>query len=133
MQGTVLETVDHHPYLGIELTSNLNWNRYINNVVGNANRILGFLRRNLTNCSELIKNKAYPSFVHPRLEYASAVWDRRPRSNIEGVSTMKVCQICQGMQLSRTRNSYKLTQRAFMANICSAKENFTHINNAQNS
>ena len=59
LDGTVLESVYHHPYLGIELTSNLNWGKHISNIVGKVNRTLGFLRRNLGKCPESVKNQAY--------------------------------------------------------------------------
>ena len=40
LHGTLLESVDHHSYLGIELSSNLDWGKHISNIVGKANRAL---------------------------------------------------------------------------------------------
>ncbi len=42
LNGTTLATVDHHPYLGVELQSNMKWDEHINNIVHKANRVLGF-------------------------------------------------------------------------------------------
>ena len=88
LDGTVLESVHHHPYLGIELTSNLNWGKHISNIVGKANRTLGFLRRNLGKCPESVKNQAYTTLIRPRLEYCSSVWDpytHKQVKDIEGI------------------------------------------------
>ena len=73
--GQTLKSVLHHPYLGVELSNTLDWGHHIDIKVNKANQTLGFLRRNLGNCSELIKDLSYKSLVRPNLEYASTVWD----------------------------------------------------------
>ena len=40
-----------------------------------ANRTLGFLRRNLYQCPQDVKEAAYRGLVCPILEYGSSVWD----------------------------------------------------------
>jgi hypothetical protein len=40
-----------------------------------ANKVLGFLRINISKCPQDIKEKAYLTLVRPHLEYSSAVWD----------------------------------------------------------
>ena len=40
-----------------------------------ANRTLGFLRRNLYQCHQDVKEAAYRGLVRPILEYGSCVWD----------------------------------------------------------
>ena len=47
MNGEILETVKHHPYLGIELNDNLKYNTHIDNITGKASQTLGFIKRNL--------------------------------------------------------------------------------------
>ena len=85
LDETVLESVHHHPYLGIELTSNLNWGKHISNIVGKANRTLGFLRRNLGKCPESVKNQAYTTLIRPRLEYCSRVWDPHTHKQVKDI------------------------------------------------
>ena len=85
LDGTVLESVYHHPYLGIELTSNLNWGKHISNIVGKVNRTLGFLRRNLGKCPESVKNQAYTTLIRPRLEYCSSVWDPHTHKHVKDI------------------------------------------------
>jgi hypothetical protein len=75
MQDTNLELVDHHTYLGVELTSKLNWNLHISNITSKANRTLGLLRRHLHSCKPKIKEVAYKALVRPKLEFCSSIWD----------------------------------------------------------
>ena len=62
-------------YLGLTITSDLNWNKHINNITARANQSLGFVKRNVKTRSRLIKTKVYKALVRPRLEYCSTVWD----------------------------------------------------------
>lgn len=75
IDGVALKTVEHHPYLGVELSKNLDWGHHIHNITGKANQSLGFIRRNLGSCPQNVKEQAYMTLVRPRLEYASSVWD----------------------------------------------------------
>ena len=74
LKGTVLETVSAAPYLGVNISSNLNWHTHIKKTVAKANRSLGFIRRNLKGASQAAKAQAYLSLVRPQLEYCSTVW-----------------------------------------------------------
>jgi hypothetical protein len=47
-EGETLKTVDSATYLGIELTSNLSWEKHITNICNNGIKILGFVKRTLT-------------------------------------------------------------------------------------
>lgn len=73
--STVLQQVSHHPYLGVELSSDLTWKNHIGMISGKAQKILNLLRRHLYNCNKEVKEKAFNSLVRPHLEYSSAVWD----------------------------------------------------------
>ncbi|XP_072030407.1 uncharacterized protein [Amphiura filiformis] len=52
MLGTELKSTDHHPYLGVELASSMDWKHHIQNVSGKAQRTLNFLQRNLYKCPQ---------------------------------------------------------------------------------
>ena len=71
----VLENVDSIKYLGVIITNHLKWNTHITNICTKANRMLGFLRRNLFSCRQDVKEAAYKGLVRPVLEYESSVWD----------------------------------------------------------
>ena len=71
-----------------KLSSNLNWSFHIENIIGKANRSLGFIRRNLYSCPESVKSQAYLTLVRPCLEDACSVWDPHTQKHchdIEGV------------------------------------------------
>ena len=90
MMGQPITSVTRrHKYLGVELDSKLTWNEHISAITGKPNSSLGFLRRNLYNCSEQIKTKAYYSLVRPNLEYACSVWDSHTQKNIQSIQKVQ--------------------------------------------
>lgn len=64
-----------YKYLGVHLTSSLSWVSHIESICSDASRTLGYLRRNLKTASADVKKLAYLTFVRPRLEYASSIWN----------------------------------------------------------
>ena len=84
LEGTVLEIVDSNKYLGVTITHDLRWNTHISNMCTKANRTLGFLRRNLYQCPQDVKEAAHKGRVRPVLEYGSCVWDA---GSVRGSST----------------------------------------------
>ena len=75
LEGTVFENVDSIKYLGVTTTHDLRWNTHISNMCTKANRTLGFLRGNLYQCPQDVKEAAQKGLVCPILEYGSCVWD----------------------------------------------------------
>ena len=75
MDNTLVTPVTHHPYLGIELQSDLRWTTHIQNTTNKAQKTLNMLKRNLKQASTTVKSQAYKTIVRPQLEYASAIWD----------------------------------------------------------
>ena len=47
MHNQKLESVDTAKYLGVNISKDLSWNTYINNITASANRTLGFVKRNV--------------------------------------------------------------------------------------
>ena len=47
LHGQALEAADHTKYLGVDISKDLSWNTHINQITANANRTLGFLKRNI--------------------------------------------------------------------------------------
>ena len=45
--GTVLQETHSHSYLGVEISQDLKWDTHIVNITSSANKINGFIRRNL--------------------------------------------------------------------------------------
>ena len=75
LEGTVLDNVENIKYLGVTITNDLKWNTHVSSICTKANRILGFLRRNLSACPQDVEESAYKGLVRPVLKYGSSVWD----------------------------------------------------------
>ena len=75
LHGQVLESDTSARYLGVDISGSLSWNPHVDRITGNANRTLGFVRRNIKTKMSKVRETAYNTLVRPQLEYASAVWD----------------------------------------------------------
>ena len=58
-QDFPLQSSTTQKYLGIKVTSNLNWNIHINTISTKANKTLGLPRRQFRSCSPATKETAY--------------------------------------------------------------------------
>lgn len=70
-----LPSVGSYKYLGVHISSNLSWNTHVEFVANNANRMLGYLRRNFFDAPSSLKLTLYKTLVRSKLEYACAIWD----------------------------------------------------------
>ena len=75
MEHKPVSDVNHCPYLGVEMQSNMKFDRHIVNMCNKATRTFNMLRRNLHHCSPQIKEISYKALIRPILEYSAAVWD----------------------------------------------------------
>ena len=89
MMGTDLQEVEHHPYLGVELSSKSDWGPHINNITAKDRKSLNFLQRNLHKCPENIKQQAYTSLVRPILEYSCTAWDPYLKKHISALESVQ--------------------------------------------
>ena len=91
LHGQVLEQVDNAKYfnLGVTISNNLSWNKHIDNITAKGNRTLGFVRRNLKNCSRSVKTAGYTALVRPVIEYASTVRDPTTQTNINSLELIQ--------------------------------------------
>ena len=81
LHGHNLSSVPQIKYIGVHISQYLKWNSHINSTSSKANQTLGFLKRNLRNSSNTVKENAYKWLVHPKLEYCSAVWNPKCVNN----------------------------------------------------
>jgi hypothetical protein len=94
LKGHILEDVKEAKYLGVTLFSNLTWNTHICNITGKANKLLGFLRRNLKVRNETTKENAYKAIVRSNIEFCSTVWSPHTKKNkdkLERVQRRAAC------------------------------------------
>ena len=78
-------------YLGVELFSDLRWNKQVKKTVAKGNQKLGVLKRRhcLRHCPRSIKVMAYKTIQRPKLEYTSAVWDPFTEDNIRKLEAVQ--------------------------------------------
>ena len=89
IHGHTLEVVDSSKYLGVTISEDLTWRKHIDDTVNKANKTLGFVRRNLSDCSTSVKTAAYTTMVRPRLEYSSTVWDPHHNKEIHSLEQVQ--------------------------------------------
>ena len=83
IHGTQLQTVKDAKYLGVTISSDLSWNKHVDNTVKKTTTSLNFLKsRNLSTCPTAVKDKCYKSLVRPIMEYVFCVWDPHTQRNI---------------------------------------------------
>ena len=73
-KGQQLAELPTSKYLGVDLSSNLDWKEHIDRTVKKANSVLGFLRRNLRINNRKTKSSAYVTLVRLHLEYRAYIW-----------------------------------------------------------
>ena len=64
-------------------SDNLDWSKHITTTTTKANARLSFIKRNLKDCPQKLKEIAYFSLVRSFVDYASAVWDPHQKFNQE--------------------------------------------------
>ena len=71
------------------IDSKLSWTPHINSICNKANRLLGFLRRNLHHCPPHLKERAYKQIVLPTIQYCSAIWDPYQQTSIHKLEILQ--------------------------------------------
>ena len=89
MNGEKVEGIRDTQYLGITLNSKLKWDTHISKISSAANRMLGLLWRNLRFCPRNFKEAAYKSYVRPKVEYCSNIWDPYTQKDIKKVEMVQ--------------------------------------------
>ena len=72
--GHILENIDSHKHLGIELNTKLTWNNHIDTIAASADKKINLL----AHLKHLLDRKTlltmYQSFIRPSLEYGCIIW-----------------------------------------------------------
>ena len=73
--STELLKVNEEKDLGVTVTDTLSWNPHIQNIVSNANKLLGLLKRTCPLLPDVnVRRTLYLSIVKSQLSYATVVW-----------------------------------------------------------
>ena len=67
----------------LKYSNDLSWNKHVENVAAKGNRTLGFIKRNLRDCTKPVKAASYTTLTRQVLEYASTVLDPSTQSSIQ--------------------------------------------------
>jgi hypothetical protein len=70
-----LNFVEHHKHLGVTLSQDGSWHEHITNIVSSASKILRSMKMIKFKVQRSTLNNIYISYLRPRLEYASLLWD----------------------------------------------------------
>jgi len=70
-----LEEVHQHKHLGLTFSNNLSWSPHISNIIGNVSKMSDVLKRLKYDLDRHTLDTIYKSFIRPKLEYASHIWD----------------------------------------------------------
>ena len=89
IHGISLQETYSAKYLGITIDSKLSWKDHINSTSKKANKTLAFLRRNLIDCPQNIKDCCVKTMVRPILEYGCAVWDPHHAVDIDSLEIIQ--------------------------------------------
>ena len=73
-------------YLGVIIDSKLNWNSHCDFITAKSFRVLGVLKRYMSNCSMLSKKRA---LILPILEYAIPSWSAYTKRNINCIELVQ--------------------------------------------
>ena len=73
--NTQLQEVKEHKHLGLTLTHNLSWTVHIDSIVQSASKMCDVLKKFKYELDRKSLETIYFSFIRPKLEYGSIVWD----------------------------------------------------------
>ena len=108
LHNHILANVTSAKYLGVTIAQDLDWDLNVHNITTNANRTLGFLRRNLKVNNIRLKETSYKAMVPPVLEYACTVWDPYKEGHIT-IIVLIILKMCNEGQRVFILNRYKRT------------------------
>ena len=61
-------------YLGVQVDSQLNWDKHVDTIKTKANRALGLIKYSKKYLPSDVLNKMYRGIVEPQLSYYCSVW-----------------------------------------------------------
>ena len=116
LDNHILEEVQDNPYLGLQISNDLKWTTHINKITKKAQSTLGFLRRNLSHCTETCRKTAYISMVRSLLEYGAVVWDPYQKSDIDKLERV------QRKAIRFVKRDYITREEGFISNMAAELE-----------
>jgi hypothetical protein len=85
----ILNSTTSEKDLGVNLSSDMNFDQHISQITLKANRILGQLKRTFKYWTMPSFKTLYTAFVRPHLEYASQVWSPSKKKTIKQIEKIQ--------------------------------------------
>ena len=89
IHGFPLNCVSGVKYFSASVSSMMSWRDHIDDICTKARNSLGFIRRNLRNCPNYLRNQTYTSLVRQILEHACCVWVPHQRKHIKQLESVQ--------------------------------------------
>ena len=93
----IMEQVDSYRYLGVTVTSTLNWNDHIQHICSKARKLIGMLHRRFSSWADTNTLRClYLTCIRPHLEYASQLWGPYTNKGIQSLESVQkfACKVC---------------------------------------
>ena len=114
LHNQVLKSTNKVKYLGVTIIYDLTWNHHINNIANKANASLRFIKRNVKTNSIKTKELAYKTYVGPKVEYCSVVWDPWQKQQINKIEMMQR----RAARYTLNQYSYQSSVSAMLRHLC---------------
>ncbi len=88
MNRTILEDYTEVPYLGLRLSNNISWARYICNLSSKLSQKLGVLKGEDKVPKEMLNN-VYKTIIQPHIDYCITVWGYVPYVHIDNIQRIQ--------------------------------------------
>ena len=77
-----LAEVENHEHLGLTFSNNLTWSTHVNNIISSVSSMSDVMKRLKYDLDRRTLETIYFSFIRPKLEYASHIWDNCSQQNV---------------------------------------------------
>ena len=107
MDNTLLKIVEIYKHLGVYLSSNNKWSKYIDLITESASKRISFLRKIKYQFSKQTLNILYCTYIWPLIEYASEVWDGCSQTDSDRLEQVQLnaARIVTGLPVFASLNS----------------------------
>jgi len=90
MDNSILKEVKSHKHLGITFSNDLSWKEHIETISISANQCLDVLNALKFKIDRSSLERLYFSYVRPKLEYSSIVWDNCSKFEIDLIENVQL-------------------------------------------
>ena len=87
--GINIENVQHHKHLGLVLSQDLSWSNHVENVIKNVSPMIDVLKKLKYDLDRKTIETIYFSFIRPKLEYGSHIWDNCSKFDSDRLETIQ--------------------------------------------